>query len=172
MDNSFTVQHLGRDPSDHAPLLLSASTMLDNKPKPFWFLNVWTSKEGFLDVVKQCWADDVPGSPLRVLSIKLGKMKNSFKRWSREMFEDIFMASKDAEREVMEAEVAYDNDPIEQLLLKLQKARVKLRNTLAVEEGFSRQKARVRWLKDGDRNSKYFHSLVAERRSRALIHHI
>ncbi|XP_071917049.1 uncharacterized protein [Coffea arabica] len=51
MANSVLIQHLGRDPSDHSPLLLSTSTRLDNKPKPFCFLKVWTSKEGFLDVI-------------------------------------------------------------------------------------------------------------------------
>lgn len=31
----FSVKHLARDPSDHAPLLVSSSTRLDNKPKMF-----------------------------------------------------------------------------------------------------------------------------------------
>ena len=40
------------------------------------------------------------------------------------------------------------------------------------EEQFWRQKSRVKWLRLGDQNSRYFHSVVRQRRFRALIHRI
>ncbi|XP_027152134.1 uncharacterized protein LOC113752202 [Coffea eugenioides] len=166
------VQHLGRDPSDHAPLLLSVDTKLDNKPKPFRFLNIWTTHPGLLGVIKDCWAQPVNGSPLQVLALKLRNVKNALKQWSRTTFGDIFQGARDAERMVTEAETAYDLDPTEQRRSELHHARARLRRALIVEEGFWKQKARVRWLSDGDRNTKYFHSLVTERRHRAVIHRI
>ena len=71
MESSILVQHLGGDPSNHAPFMISASTRLDDKPRPFRFLNVWTTKPGFLDVIKGSWCISSPGSPLQVLSAKL-----------------------------------------------------------------------------------------------------
>ena len=52
MQQQVMVQHLGRDPSDHSPLLLSRVTRLDNKPKPFRFLNVWTAHKDLLRWLK------------------------------------------------------------------------------------------------------------------------
>ncbi|XP_027157161.1 uncharacterized protein LOC113758554 [Coffea eugenioides] len=123
---SMSVQHLGREPSDHAPLLVSASTRLDNKPKPFCFLNVWTSKEDLLD----------------------------------------------AEEAVLVAETDFDTDPSQRHWLALQEAHAVMRNSLIKEEAYWKQKARIKWLQDGDKNTKFFHAVVAERRSKSIIHRI
>ncbi|KAL0347923.1 UNVERIFIED_CONTAM: hypothetical protein Sangu_1020100 [Sesamum angustifolium] len=40
---------------------------------------------------------------------------------------------------------------------------------LAQEETFWRQKTGIRWAKDGERNIRYFHSLVQKRRFRGTI---
>ncbi|XP_071912404.1 uncharacterized protein [Coffea arabica] len=143
MENTIVVQHLGRDPSDHAPLLLSAATRLDGKLVPFRFLNVWVAKLGFLDVVKESWSTAFTGSPL-----------------------------KTTEQKVLEAEISHDTHLSDELLLNLQKACARLRNALVVEEEFWRQKARVKWLCNGDKNTKFFHAVVTERRRKSVIHRI
>ncbi|XP_071939195.1 uncharacterized protein [Coffea arabica] len=163
------VQHLGRDPLDHAPLLLSVDTRLDNKPRPFRFLNVWTTHPGLLEVIKDYWTHPVYGSPLQVLASKLRNVKNALKQWSRTTFGDIFERARSAERVVTEAEIAYDLDPTEQRRSELHHARARLRRALVVKESFWRQNARVKWLSDGDRNTNYFHSLVTERRRKTVL---
>ncbi|XP_071939951.1 uncharacterized protein [Coffea arabica] len=145
---------------------------LNDKPKPFRFLNVWTTRAGLLDVIRKGWPRELAGPPLGVLASKLRIIKQILKGWSRETFGDIFQAMKEAERAVMEAEMVQEHDSSDQALCGLNEAREQLRTTLAIEEGFWRQKARVKWLKDGDCNSKYFHAVVAERRSKAILHQI
>ncbi|XP_027156573.1 uncharacterized protein LOC113757588 [Coffea eugenioides] len=137
MPHQVTVQHLGRDPSDHAPLLLSVVTRLDNKPRPFRFLNVWTMHEDFLGVVRECWAQPVGGSPMQVLASKLRAVKQVLRQWSKLKFGDIFETVRVAESELVDVETKYDLDPSDAL-----------------------------------RNSKFFHSVVAERRRRSVIHRV
>ncbi|XP_071912409.1 uncharacterized protein [Coffea arabica] len=90
----------------------------------------------------------------------------------RESFGDIFERVRKAGGEVLRLEDLFDRDPSEPNLLALQEAWTGLRNLLMIEEGFWRQKARVKWIWEGDKNSKYFHSLVAERRAKTVIHRI
>ncbi|XP_027096071.1 uncharacterized protein [Coffea arabica] len=77
-----------------------------------------------------------------------------------------------AEEVVEVAENAFINEPSQPHWLSLQEARANLKNSLVREEAFWKQKSRVKWLKDGDTNSKYFHSVVAERRAKSIIHRI
>ena len=74
---SMVVSHLVREPSDHGPLLLSFSTRLDNKSRTFRFLNVWTSKDSLLDVVKMVWQGDVSGSPFYRVRTKLKRVSHA-----------------------------------------------------------------------------------------------
>mgnify|MGYP004717232101 CR=1 FL=1 len=106
MDSSFLVQHLARDLSDHSPLLIMASSRLDNKPKPFHFLNVWTTKAGLLDVICDAWSGQLGSQLLGVLASKLCVVKHALKGWSRESFGDIFKTIKETEMAVREAEMA------------------------------------------------------------------
>lgn len=92
--------------------------------------------------------------------------------WSRDVFGDIFTRVRKAEGELLRLEGFFDNDPSESNLIALQEARAVLRNSLMVEEGYWRQKARINWIQERDKNSKYFQSVVAERRAKAVIHRI
>ncbi|XP_071926682.1 uncharacterized protein [Coffea arabica] len=169
LDYNFTVQHLGRDPSDHAPLLLTALSRLDNKPKSFRFLNIWTTKPEVLGVIRQAWEGTFLGLPLQRLAAKLREVKRQVQLWSRDSFGDIFEGVRKAGGEVLRLEGLFDSDPSESNLLALQEARAGLRNSLMIEEGYWRQKARVKWIREGDKNSKYFHSIVTEHRTKAVI---
>ena len=72
----------------------------------------------------------------------------------------------------MAAEAAFDSDNSQQQWFALQEARAVMRQSLVKEEAFWRQKARIKWLQDGDRNSRFFHAVVAERRAKSVIHRI
>lgn len=54
----------------------------------------------------------------------------------------------------------------------LKKAEAKLRRYLHIEKEYWKQKAGMRWFKDGDRNTKFFHSYVRGRRKKLHIHEI
>ena len=90
IEANVLVRHLGRDPSNHAPLLMSASTRLDDKSKAFRFWNVWTLNKELLDVISESWSSSVTGSPLHILSAKLCNVKQALKCWSKELFGYIF----------------------------------------------------------------------------------
>ena len=73
---------------------------------------------------------------------------------------------------MLEAEIDHDNHPSERSLVAVQEARARLKHTLVIEEEFWRQKARVKWLSDKDKNTKFFHAVMTEKRSKSVIHRI
>ncbi|XP_027156634.1 uncharacterized protein LOC113758125 [Coffea eugenioides] len=107
-----------------------------------------------------------------VLAAKLRHVKVALRSWSREAFGDIFKSVKVAEQRAANAKLRYDADLSEANLVLFHEAQAQLRRSHGLEHMFWQQKTRVKWLKDGDRNSKYFHSVVAERRSKLIIHRI
>lgn len=72
----------------------------------------------------------------------------------------------------MQAESVFNEDPNEANRLALQIAQAELRRCLHLEEIYWGQKARVNWLQLGDRNTKFYHLHVKQRRSRMAIHRL
>ncbi|XP_027082498.1 uncharacterized protein [Coffea arabica] len=142
--SAISVVHLARHPSDHSPLRISFASRLDNKPRLFRFLNVWAARPDLLE------ASD----------------------WNKQSFGNVFDAVREAEAGVLRAEAVVENETSEKAQIELQRAQAELTRSLAIEEQFWRQKARVKWLRSGDRNTKYFHAVVKQRRVHEMIHRI
>lgn len=110
------------------------------------------------------------GSLMRVLVEKLRRVKRELRCWSKEVFDNIFDAVKVAEEAVRLQELVVETDPSEGSLVDLQVKQESLRLALNREAAFWRQKNRIRWLKKGDANSRFFHSAMKQQRLWLFIH--
>ncbi|XP_071928101.1 uncharacterized protein [Coffea arabica] len=146
LPSTISVSHLARHPSDHAPLRISFALRTDNKPHAFCFLNVWTSKASLLDVIRTAWQWEQQGSPM--------------KEWNKHTLGNIFDASHEAEATVRRAEARLEIEGSDVAQVELHMAQAQFNHVLSVEEQFWRQKARVKWLRQGDCNSKFFHAVL------------
>ncbi|XP_071905753.1 uncharacterized protein [Coffea arabica] len=151
----ISVVHLARHPSDHAPMKISFSSRLDNRPRLFRFLNVWTSQPSLLEVIRATWDTAVQGSLLRVLYLKLLATWRAIQQWNKHYFGNIGTAVKEAEVVLERAKGGVTNDDSDEDPEELHKAQAELNRALAIEEQFWRQKARVKWLSSGDRNTRW-----------------
>ncbi|XP_071933856.1 uncharacterized protein [Coffea arabica] len=170
--SAISIVHLARHPSDHSPLKISFASRRDNKPRLFRFLNVWTTRPDLMEVIRQAWNMEVQGSPFRILCSKLLAARKGIQGWSKQSFGNIFDAVKEAKGGLLRAEGAMVHEDSEGAQVELNKAHAELRRALVVEEQHWRQKARVTWLRSGDRNSKYFHAVVKQRRVQGMIHRV
>ncbi|XP_071933033.1 uncharacterized protein [Coffea arabica] len=124
---SLSVSYLVRDPSDHAPLLISCSTQLDNKPRTFRFLNMWTSNASLLDVVKVAWQVKDSGSPFYRVWTKLQRVSRAIQLWNKETFGDVFLGVRRAEAAMARAELQLQSDTSDENVVELQRVRAELR---------------------------------------------
>lgn len=74
------LRGLPRSVSDHCAIVLSTKN-IDWGPKPFRFVNAWTTNPDFRDKVEGSWREGGWGS--FVLKEKLKRLKEALKEWSR-----------------------------------------------------------------------------------------
>ncbi|XP_012850055.1 PREDICTED: uncharacterized protein LOC105969825 [Erythranthe guttata] len=164
--------HLSRTWSDHAPLLVSSAASSSRPPASFRFQHMWIRHATFRQIVEQVWDFPCAQTGMHRLHTKLRRLKQKLQWWNWNVFGDVFKNKERAEAAVLEAEHIYDLDRSPENRANLKKATAELTLMLNIEEDFWKQKAACRWATDGERNSKFFHSLVKKKRCVNRIHSI
>ena len=105
-----------------------------------------------------------------MLKEKIKALKNRLKVWNREQFEDTFKKYTKIQEELnkMEADTA-DRQLSQQEMMIRKQLQEDLWMAAQSHESLLRQKARSKWIKEGDCNSRYFHLMInATRRNNCL----
>ncbi|KAL0341432.1 UNVERIFIED_CONTAM: hypothetical protein Scaly_1805800 [Sesamum calycinum] len=154
------VTHLDLSQSDHLGLLVEAECNVERKVSSFHFQHMWTMHSEFLGVVRRNWQYLTVGNSMMQLQQKLTRLKHCLKEWNKIVFGNVFDRVAMVERQFKEIDEAYYQDPCDRMLVERNRCSVELVRVLAQEETFWRQKVGIRWAKDWERNTQYFHSLV------------
>ncbi|WMV18188.1 hypothetical protein MTR67_011573 [Solanum verrucosum] len=154
------VQHLIRQGSDHAPLHMSCNT--DEVPinKPFRFMNFWSKHQQFKKIVEDSWKIDFAGNPFLELHAKMKNVKKALSTWSREVFGNVFQQIATLEDIIKVREAQLQIHPSADNRAALNKVEADLKKYLRLEKEFWRQKSGMKWFKEGDMNTKFFHSEI------------
>ncbi|XXG88202.1 hypothetical protein AAC387_Pa12g0446 [Persea americana] len=162
------ITHLPRMSSDHSSLLLSHRIRSLPKNTPFKFEEMWLSHNSFKSLVEQSWSIPISGNP-QFIAQKMKVLKGNLKVWNLETFGQLKRNIEDVEKDVLQVQLAYDSHPSAQLLLDLNLAKLALHNWLNTESTHWKQKAKLIWLQDGDRNTRFFHQTA---KSRSILNRI
>ncbi|XP_060190547.1 uncharacterized protein LOC132619760 [Lycium barbarum] len=115
------------------------------------------------------------GSSLRVFKTFQFKLKNinrALSKWSIYTFGDIFKQLSIRGDIVRIKEHLFKKEPTEENRMVLQRAQAELKLYLHYEEEFWRQKSSLTYFSEGDKNSRFFHSLVKSRKNRIQVKRI
>ncbi|KAL3726071.1 hypothetical protein ACJRO7_031027 [Eucalyptus globulus] len=152
--------------SNHSPMVVRILSPASRR-KPFKFYDFWMKHPDFSSIVQQVWEIQVDGMPMFRLVCKLKALKGRLKRLNREAFSNISVGTNEARNALRTTQLILQEDPDNVMLAELEKTQHRVYVELRTyEESFLRQKSRVRWLKEGDLNTKFFHQLVNRRQLR------
>ena len=156
--------------SDHCPVMLD-SDGIRSRPSPFRFENMWLKFAGFKDILRGWWQSlHFSGSYIFILASKLKALKGILKAWNLEVFGRVEQKKKEALNRI-----SFWDDVEKDKVLSLEeaekreKAREDFKEWVDLEEVSWRQKSREIWLKEGDKNTGFFHRMTNSHRRRKSI---
>ncbi|GJU46306.1 RNA-directed DNA polymerase, eukaryota, reverse transcriptase zinc-binding domain protein [Tanacetum coccineum] len=135
------------DLCNHSPAILICLGVVKKSHKAFRLANYVTEKEEFGDIVKNGWKKDIQGHAMFQLVHKLKSLKPQLNNLNWENG-NLFNILREEEVKLLEEYINAAHD----------------------EEKLLCQKAKVEWLKDGDRNSSYFYKVLKGNLNRSKIH--
>ncbi|XP_071741238.1 uncharacterized protein [Rutidosis leptorrhynchoides] len=157
----LSVLALERKLSDHCPIILR-DRVIDFGPKPINVFDDWLDVEGADQVISSAWNERVEGWRLDIVfRLKLKKVKMALKEWCKDKFgrldadiADLQNAANNWEK-IAESRILSDDKRGEWMDI-----RKKWLGKEKVKSNMARQKAKGKWILEGDENSKYFYSII------------
>lgn len=156
--------------SDHRPLLV----MLGGKNRSvrpcdgvnyFRFEAKWLQEEGCEHIVNEAWnKSDVETGGCLMDGLK--KVASSLKEWDSNVLGDLQKRIKEKKREL---EIIRRSDINPSTVAREHVTKEKLRRLEDQLDTFWKQRAHVKWLRLGDRNTSFFHAFASERKKRNKI---
>ncbi|VFQ70656.1 unnamed protein product [Cuscuta campestris] len=121
---------------------------------------------------KEYWDSSPRTGGMSGLAYKLKGLKAILSKWNKEHFGDIFKDVIKNELKAAKAQKLFEDYPTEDNRTASNLASAELIISLNRELGYWKQKANIKWMKDGDCNSKFFHSYVKGKRCKLSIRSI
>ncbi|KAF5458524.1 hypothetical protein F2P56_022547 [Juglans regia] len=158
------MEYLTRKSSDHCPMMVHLSLPRSSYgPSPFHFQNMWCLHESFSKFVEDVWVQPECSHGLLRLAAKLKKLKVALKMGNRNSFGKVDLTIKALEEkmEFLDFQLQEMREPKVEAELLLTK--MELVEWEAREESRWPQKAKRKWLQEGEQNSGFFHASVNQR---------
>jgi hypothetical protein len=153
------VENVITTSSDHYAVIIDLEAVRDLSPnlpvrQPFRYEAMWRRAEDYRPTVEQAWKNSVGGpNPLQAACSALSQTASSLQKWSRQTFGAV---RRNIQRLEKELRVMRDSPICPDLLAMEREIEQQLCELFGREEIMARQRSRVEWLREGDRNTAFF----------------
>lgn len=150
--------------SDHNPLLLSCLKCQSPRNKIFHFQAAWTHHPDYEAVVDNTWSHTL-GCTLH----KLHQVREQSIIFNKDVFGNIFRRKRHLQARIKGVHNQLDRYPYADLISLEKDLQNQYNQVLIEEELLWYQKSREKWVKFGNKNTRFFHTQTVIRRRRNMI---
>lgn len=155
------IQHLDFLESDHCPILMNTNPSIHHGPKSFRVQAMWTKHIDFYNILNKSWIPSRNNNPTVSLSANLKSTKQNLTHWNTHTFRNLYRNKDNIMKQIAYLQTL---NPSKNTASKLKDLHHNLHQVLDYEELFWKQKSRDRWIREGDRNTAYFHATICRRK--------
>ncbi|XP_020263344.1 uncharacterized protein LOC109839326 [Asparagus officinalis] len=164
------VEYLLPSCSDHSPALLTIEDDIITGKRPFKFFNMWVKHPDFMSTVKAIWEQNIDGFKMYSFHSKLKMLKTALKDLNKKHYMNISEQVLRAKNSLTEVQGLLSGDLFNPDLIRREKDCIKkYERLLDCESSFYKQKANIDWCLDGDKGTKFFHSIMKKKRHQNRI---
>lgn len=152
--NQAIVTHLVSPCSDHLPLLLRKEEETKYRGlKIMRYEEMWEREPSLPDAVREAWSDGTEANNIGDINAKMRHTMRKLTRWSKEKFGNVKekIAGLRGKLGDLRLRGLLDTDK------QVSEVKKELEELLHQEEIWWKQRSRISWLKEGDRNTRYFY---------------
>jgi hypothetical protein len=159
-----SCQNLVSSASDHLPIFLDTHPVNHGYiRKRFRFEAMWLHHDQSKEQIKQAWEGTVNGDSMARVKERIQACQRRLETWEKDCFGHVTRTIKVKSKQLEELEQLPLGNQVGDQVGMLKK---KLNDLLGKEEIMWRQRSRVQWLREGDRNTKFFHARANHRKWR------
>lgn len=151
------VKHIDHPGSDHLPILLQLDRPTvgreERSRRPFRFEAMWVRKNECEEIIKRVWTRHGGANSALDLMLKGEQCSLELIQWSKDVNPNKEIAL--TQKRVMELKKF---NQTAELRAEIGKLTVKLETLYQDQAMYWRQRGKAAWMKDGDKNTAYFHA--------------
>ena len=165
-----SLEHLTATRSDHCPILLNTEqetiSMSHSLKKPFRYECMWETKADFHHVVEEVWNRNQPSLSVSDLATKLSSVSVALAQWGRRAFGSVRQELRSLRHQLATLRAVPGRVGPSEEEKRVQDRMIEV--SLA-EEIMMRQRSRIKWLTEGDKNTEFFQKKASARRAKNKI---
>ncbi|CAM8901772.1 unnamed protein product [Rhodiola kirilowii] len=158
------VNHSFANSSDHIPIVIYTDGIKRAHRQDFKrFEPMWLRHTAFKDIVKEAWLAQPEEANL---TSKLCSCMSRLSQWDSKVFGDVKKKVKELKERIGNLRGSWRTEEVAKEEANLS---AELDEWMEREELYWRQRSRAEWLRNGDRNTSYFHAKASQRKKRNQI---